>query len=181
MQRLFPKPPIDQDLLLLAPDDLPQTDYRYFEQHDIRPCPPKCPNGWLVSFWITYPNDPHGSLPGYFGAYDNMDVKPTIEEAHQVGFAIARAIISGHPQERLHDFTASEQEELQRFCGHLEIKRMTLKAMEERKANPIPISTKYLNRVELSENQLRTLLRIAVSTYVMFESSSSRNFTPFVY
>lgn len=71
---------------------------------------------------IQHPNGPYLSLPMTLD-----DVKPTIGEAHQVGFAIARAIISWHPREKLNDFTESERDEIERFRCLLELKQLAMK------------------------------------------------------
>ena len=102
----------------LTPEDLPQFDRRYFQQHDIISHPVKYPHGWMVSFVIMHPRDACASSPMAL-----EDVKSTIGEAHQVGFAMARAILSGHHRERLHDFTESERDEIHRFCEEMKRKQ----------------------------------------------------------
>lgn len=144
----------------LKPDDRLPIESRSYEQHGIRSSPSQYPNGWMVSFNITCPDDSiFLSLPMPLD-----DAKPTIGEAHDVGFAMARAIISGSPPEKLNDFTESEREEIHRFCLRLNVQQETSKSREERK-DPIPRSRKSLDHVPLSEKQLRTLFRIAISAF----------------
>jgi len=103
--------------------DRPRVEYLHYEQHEIRSCPDTSPHGWMVSFIITCPDHSFFlSLP-----LPLEDVKPTIEEAHQVGFAMARAIISNHPCKNLQDFTESERDAIKQLRCRLEVKRLANK------------------------------------------------------